>query len=176
MAAILIVDDEVDCRKPLAALLRHEGYEITEARDGLEGLQRLGEKRHDLVILDMMMPGCDGVTMLQAMRRQQEYSALPVLMVTGVHEPELLRKARVIGVQEYLFKGDCPFARILELIKRHLGEYHVPKRRGRKPKNPRPPEPLPGQRVEAKPQERWRRAIPRFMQLELELMDADDAA
>src|SRR4051812_14741178 len=175
MAAILIVDDEADCRKPLAALLRHEGYEISEARDGLEGLQRLNDKHQDLVILDMMMPGCDGVTMLQAMRRQQAYSAIPVLMVTGMHEPELLRKARVIGVQEYLFKGDCPFARMLELIKRHLGEYHVPKRRGRKPKNPRPPEPLPGQRVE-KPVEKWRRAIPRFMQLELEFLDADDAA
>jgi two-component system, chemotaxis family, chemotaxis protein CheY len=176
MAAILIVDDEVDCRKPLAALLRHEGYEISEARDGLEGLQRLNDKHQDLVILDMMMPGCDGVSMLQAMRRQEAYSAIPVLMVTGMHEPELLRKARVIGVQEYLFKGDCPFARMLELIKRHLGEHHVPKRRGRKPKIPRPPEPLPGQRVEEKPMERWRRPVPRFMQLELEFLDADDAA
>jgi hypothetical protein len=64
---------------------------------------------------------------------------------------------------------------MLELIKRHLGEHHVPKRRGRKPKNPRPPEPLPGQRVE-KPHEKWRRSLPRFIQMELEFMDADDAA
>jgi CheY-like chemotaxis protein len=43
MATILIVDDEADCRRPLAALLKHEGYEITEARDGFEGLERLDE-------------------------------------------------------------------------------------------------------------------------------------
>jgi len=137
MATILIVDDEVDCRRPLAALLKHEGYEISEARDGLEGLQRLSEKHHDLVLLDMIMPGVDGVTMLQALRRREDYRGVPVLLVTGVHDPELLNKARAIGVQEYIFKGDTPFARMLELIKRHLGEHHVPKRRGRKPK-PRP--------------------------------------
>jgi DNA-binding response OmpR family regulator len=175
MAAILIVDDEADCRKPLAALLRHEGYDVSEARDGLEGLQRLGEARHDLVILDMMMPGVDGVTMLQTMRRNAAWADTPVLMVTGMHEPEMLRKARTIGVQEYLFKGDCPFARMLELIKRHLGEHHVPKRRGRKPKNPRPPEPLPSQKAD-RPQDKWRRSIPRSLQLEFEFLDADDAA
>jgi two-component system chemotaxis response regulator CheY len=135
MASILIVDDEADCRRPLAALLRFEGYEISEARDGLEGLERLKEKRHDLVLLDMLMPGVDGVTMLQAVRRRGEWANLPVLLVTGEHDPEKLAKARAFGVQEYIFKGDTPFSRMLELIKRHLGEHHVPKRRGRKPKH-----------------------------------------
>ena len=138
MATILIVDDEVECRRPLAALLKYEGYEITEARDGLEGLQRLSEKRHDLVLLDMMMPGVDGVTMLQAMRRREDCAKLPVLLVTGAHDPRMLNKAREIGVQEYIFKGDTPFSTMIALIKRHLGEHHVPKRRGRKPKSPRP--------------------------------------
>ena len=140
MATILIVDDDVACRKPLAALLRHDGYQIVEAKDGLEGLQRLGEQRVDLVLLDMMMPGCDGVSMLQAVRRNPEYANLPVFLVTGEHDPERLRLARAVGLQEYLFKGDTPFSRMLELVKRHLGEHHVTKRRGRKPK-PRPVEP-----------------------------------
>jgi CheY-like chemotaxis protein len=153
MAAILIVDDEVDHRKPLAALLKHEGYEITEAGDGLEGLKRLGERHHDLVLLDMMMPGVDGVTMLQAMRRRDDLAKTPVLLVTGVHEPEMLSKCKAVGVQEYIFKGDCPFARMLELIKRHLGEHYVPKRRGRKPK-PRPEGEAPRQQ-KPKPSSRY---------------------
>src|SRR5206468_2088552 len=74
MASILIVDDEVFCRKPLAALLRFEGYEITEAGNGLEGLACLKAKRHDLILLDMLMPGVDGVTMLQALRRREEWA------------------------------------------------------------------------------------------------------
>ena len=135
MATILIVDDEVNCRKPLATLLKCEGYTITEARDGLEGLQRLGEQGADLVLLDMTMPGVDGVTMLQAIRRREDWAKLPVLLCTGEHDPAMLRMCAKVGVQEYIFKGDTPFSRMLELIKRHLGEHHVPKRRGRKPKN-----------------------------------------
>ena len=175
MATILIVDDEVDCRRPLSALLKCEGYEITEAKDGLEGLQRLTEKRHDLILLDMIMPGVDGVTMLQAVRRNPQYANVPVLLVTGYHEPELLRKARAIGVQEYIFKGDTPFSKMIELIKRHLGEHHVPKRRGRKPKNPRPVEPPPGMSapgITNKP-DRFGRSS-RFLQYHLEFQDADD--
>jgi len=171
MATILIVDDEADCRRPLAALLKHEGYEIVEARDGLEGLQRLSEKKIDLVLLDMLMPGVDGITMLQAVRRNHAHQNLPVLLVTGVHDPELLRRARNIGCQEYIFKGDTPFARMLELIKRHLGEHHVPKRRGRKPKNPRPVPP-PGS------EHKDRMRVSRFFQLQTEYADseAEDAA
>jgi two-component system chemotaxis response regulator CheY len=171
MATILIVDDEADCRRPLAALLKHEGYEITEARDGLEGLRRLSEKKIDLVLLDMLMPGVDGITMLQSVRRNPAHHNLPVLLVTGVHDPELLRKARNIGCQEYIFKGDTPFARMLELIKRHLGEHHVPKRRGRKPKNPRPVPP-PGS------EHKDRMRVSRFFQLQAEYADseAEDAA
>jgi len=168
MATILIVDDEADCRRPLAALLKHEGYEITEARDGLEGLQRLAEKKIDLVLLDMLMPGVDGITMLQAVRRNPAHQNLPVLLVTGVHDPVLLRRARNIGCQEYIFKGDTPFARMLELIKRHLGEHHVPKRRGRKPKNPRPVPP-PGS------DHKDRMRVSRFFELQVEFAQHDDA-
>src|SRR3954469_4996448 len=96
MATILIVDDEPDCRRPLCALLRHEGYTIVEARDGLEGLQRLAEQRVDLVLLDMLMPGCDGVSMLQRVRRNPEWAKLPVFLVTGEHDPERLRLARAV--------------------------------------------------------------------------------
>ena len=171
MATILIVDDEADCRRPLAALLKHEGYEIVEARDGLEGLQRLSERKIDLVLLDMLMPGVDGITMLQAVRRNHAHQNLPVLLVTGVHDPELLRRARNIGCQEYIFKGDTPFARMLELIKRHHGEHHVPNRRGRKPKNPRPVPP-PGS------EHKDRMRVSRFFQLQTEYADseAEDAA
>src|SRR5688572_21788759 len=64
MATILIVDDEQDCRRPLATLLGHEGYRIVQAADGLEGLARLREEKVDLILLDMIMPGVDGLAML----------------------------------------------------------------------------------------------------------------
>jgi two-component system chemotaxis response regulator CheY len=164
MATILIVDDEANCRKPLAMLLKCEGYDIMEARDGLEGLQRLGEVPTDLVLLDMTMPGVDGVTMLQAIRKRRDWANLPVLLVTGEHDPEMLRKAATVGVQEYIFKGDTPFSKMLELIKRHLGEHHIPKRRGRKPKH-RPDGTAP------KPVETH--STSRFLQYQLQYQDDD---
>lgn len=170
MAAILIVDDEAFQRRPLAALLKFEGYEITEASDGLEGLQRLKEKPHDLVLLDMLMPGMDGVMMLQAIRKQEKWARLPVLLCTGQHEPRLLHKAKLLGVQEYVFKGDTPFSRLLELVKRHLGEHHVPKRRGRKPK----PRPVPPPGMEQKPERL--KPSPLFLRLEREFMAAEEDA
>jgi CheY-like chemotaxis protein len=142
MANVLIVDDDPDCRRPLATLLSHEGYTVLQAGDGLEGLQRLREKPVDLILLDMIMPGVDGIAMLQAVRKDPRFAKIPVLLVTASHDPRKLAKAMALGVQEYLFKGDVPFSRILELVKRHLGEFHIPRRRGRKPKVPRP-QPVP---------------------------------
>jgi CheY-like chemotaxis protein len=168
MATILIVDDEADCRRPLAALLEYEGYTIKQASDGLEGLQKLAEFGADLVLLDMVMPGVDGITMLQAIRKQAKWAQLPVLLVTGAHEPQKLHTAKLVGVQEYIFKGDTPFSRMLELVKRHLGEHHVPKRRGRKPK-PRPDAPV----AQPKPVGPPRRI---FTQLQLEYLGNEDAA
>ena len=138
MATILIVDDEQDCRRPLATLLGHEGYKILQAADGLEGLARLREEKVDLILLDMIMPGVDGLAMLQAVRKDPRFAQIPVLLVTASHDPRKLARAMSLGVQEYLFKGDVPFTRILELVKKHLGEFHIPRRRGRKPKIPRP--------------------------------------
>jgi two-component system chemotaxis response regulator CheY len=177
MATILIVDDEADCRRPLSALLRHEGYTIVEARDGLEGLQRLAEQRIDLVLLDMLMPGCDGVSMLQRVRRNPEWAKLPVFLVTGEHDPERLRLARAVGVQEYLFKGDTPFSRMIELVKRHLGEHHVPKRRGRKPKVRPDAQGLPhGAGVNGGGKQQKPEVMSRHMQLCLRFLGSEDAA
>ena len=134
MATILIVDDEVDCRRPLVTLLKCEGYEIEEAVNGLQGLEALARRKFDLVLLDLKMPGVDGVQMLQAMRKQERWAKLPVFMVTAHHDSAMLVRARKIGFQEYIFKGDTPFMKLLELVKRHLGEAFTPRRRGRKPK------------------------------------------
>jgi hypothetical protein len=84
-----------------------------------------------------------------------------------MHDPRMLQKAKMVGVQEYIFKGDTPFSRMLELIKRHLGEHHVPKRRGRKPK-PRPDAPL-----QTKPAGPPRRI---FAQLELDYLGSEEVA
>ncbi|MDB5322037.1 MAG: CheA signal transduction histidine kinase [Phycisphaerales bacterium] len=136
MATILIIDDEAACRNPLARLLQIEGYEITQAADGLEALQRLEERPHDLLLLDLLMPRMDGVTFLERLRGDPRFADIPVFLITANHDPRMLNRAKELGIQQYLFKGDVPFMRMLELIKKTLGEPYTPIRRGRRPKNP----------------------------------------
>ena len=136
MPTILIVDDEQDCRSPLTRLLQIEGYQITQASDGLEALQRVEEHKTDLILLDLLMPRLAGVGFLERLRDNPAHKQIPVFLVTASHDPKLLGRAKELGITEYLFKGDVPFMRMLELIKKTLGEPYTPIRRGRRPKNP----------------------------------------
>ena len=135
MPTILMVDDEAACRHPMSRLLQIEGYEVTQAADGFEALQRLGEQKHDLVLLDLLMPQMDGVTFLERIRADARYADLPVFLVTANHDPRLIDRAKALGIQNYLFKGDIPFSRLIELIKTQLGQPFTPVRRGRRPKS-----------------------------------------
>jgi CheY-like chemotaxis protein len=136
MPTILVVDDEPACRHPLSRLLQIEGYEVAQAADGLEALQRLEETRCDLVLLDLLMPRMDGISFIERVRDDVRYAGLPIFLITAVHDHTTLTRARSMGIQQYLFKGDVPFMRLLELIKTQLGEPFTPVRRGRRPKNP----------------------------------------
>jgi CheY-like chemotaxis protein len=138
MPTILIVEDEVTCRLPLTRLLQIEGYDVVEAGDGLEALQRLDERKVDLILLDMIMPRMGGIEFLERLRADPRHAPLPTFLVTANHDPKMLNRAKELGIEQYLFKGDVPFMRMLELIKRQLGEPFTPVRRGRKPKHPRP--------------------------------------
>ena len=122
MARILVVDDEISCRGPLSRLLQLEGFETTTAGDGKEALDSVSAAAPDLVILDLLMPRMDGVGFLEAIRKDSRFNAMPVLVVTGVHDSKRMTKAMELGAREYLFKCDTPFPRLLGILQKHLGE------------------------------------------------------
>jgi len=126
MARILVVDDEVSCRTPLARLLQLEGFETMVAGDGREALDALEKAVPDLVLLDLIMPRMDGVDFLDAVRKDQRFSPVPVLIVTGVHDSKRMTKAMSLGAKEYLFKCDVPFPRLLVILKKYLGDPRPP--------------------------------------------------
>src|SRR3954453_24155899 len=79
-ARILLVDDEQAVQTLLTYPLRKEGYEVVGAMDGQEGLNRFGEERFDLVVLDIMLPTLDGS---EACRRLRTGSQVPIIMLTA---------------------------------------------------------------------------------------------
>jgi two-component system KDP operon response regulator KdpE len=108
---ILVVDDEAPMRKYLSANLTARGYEVLTAADGTEALKLFFERTFDLVILDIMMPGPDGLAVLQAARRD---SAVPVIMLSARGRETDKVQALDLGADDYLTK---PFG-VEELLAR----------------------------------------------------------
>jgi DNA-binding response OmpR family regulator len=110
--AILVAEDQADIRDLLALNLRNAGYEVTAVADGREALARQTEQARDLLILDLMMPGLDGLEVCKALRAKG--SATPILMLTA-KSTELDRVLGLeLGADDYLTK---PFS-LAELLAR----------------------------------------------------------
>ncbi|MDD3471259.1 MAG: response regulator [Syntrophaceae bacterium] len=80
---ILIIDDEPDTLVFLGTLLKKNGYQVTEACDGVEGMKKVLSEQPDLVCLDLLMPEKTGIRMYREMRKDEALKNIPVIMVTG---------------------------------------------------------------------------------------------
>jgi sigma-B regulation protein RsbU (phosphoserine phosphatase) len=103
-ANVLIVDDEELNRDGLARRLQRQDYEVTTARNGLEAIELLGSGRFDLVLLDIMMPGMNGLEVLKFLRRVDSLADLPIIMVTAKGESEDMVEAFELGANDYVTK------------------------------------------------------------------------
>jgi PAS domain S-box-containing protein len=101
---ILIVDDEPANRKLLADLATREGYEALTASGGAEALALLTDDSVDLVLLDLMMPGLDGMAVLAELRQRRMLPALPVVVVTAHEDRKIRIDALKAGAVEFLEK------------------------------------------------------------------------
>lgn len=104
LAKILVIDDDKKIATMIRRGLTFEGFEVTVAHDGREGLLQILDQRPDLVILDVMMPGIDG---LEVCRRLRKEDNVPVLMVTGMDSVADRVEGFETGADDYLVK---PFA------------------------------------------------------------------
>ncbi|MGD9643537.1 MAG: sigma-54-dependent transcriptional regulator [Elusimicrobiales bacterium] len=136
MSRILIVDDEPDMRLAVRNVLKLRGYEIAEAGDGPAALAIARESRPDLVLLDMRLPGMDGIEVLEGLKKIDD--TVPVVMITGYGHIQSAVDVMKLGASEYLQK---PFenAQLVETVKRFV---QGPARRPAPKPQPRP-EPAP---------------------------------
>jgi two-component system response regulator AtoC len=115
---ILVVEDEANMRKVLAAILRRDGYRVTAAVNGLEALDHLSRKTFQLVITDQKMPEMDGLALLA--RCVQHHPELPVILITAHGTIETAVKAMKEGAYDYITK---PFeeAELLNVVRKGAG-------------------------------------------------------
>ena len=102
---VLVVDDEKKIRDLLAAYLRADGFEVTEASDGPGALARIKRAEPDLVILDVMMPGRDGIEVLRELRKTSDVF---VMMLTARAEETDKLIGLSVGADDYIEKPACP--------------------------------------------------------------------
>ena len=118
---VLIVDDESMTRDLLRLMLRPAGYEICEAEDGVDALEKIEQHRPDVVLLDVMMPRLDGLSTCQRLRTQQETQNLPVIMFSANTSFSAIEEGMAAGASRYLTK---PVARrvLIDTIQEFLGK------------------------------------------------------
>jgi CheY-like chemotaxis protein len=114
---ILWVDDEIDQLKSHIIFLESRGYKVTEASNGDDAVALVGKKSFDLVLLDEMMPGKDGLTTLEEIKDKSPH--LPVIMVTKSEEEDLMDQAIGKKIDDYLTKPVNP-SQILSAAKKIL--------------------------------------------------------
>ena len=121
MSTILVVDDFALARESVAKLLEYEGFTALKAKDGKEGLALVNAAAPDLVLLDLVMPGMDGVALLKALRRDPQWKDLPVIVLTGATDDErLITRAWELKVNDLIPKASFGFDDLLARVKQHL--------------------------------------------------------
>ena len=117
------VEDDNSLRKVMHEKLSLEGFEVLEAKDGEEGLAIALEKHPDLILLDIVMPKMDGVTMMKKLRKESEWGKqVPIILLTNLSKDdnELIEAVTENEPSFFLVKSDHTMREIIEKIKNRL--------------------------------------------------------
>jgi two-component system chemotaxis response regulator CheY len=116
---ILIVDDSQSIRQLISFTLSTAGYQVDEANDGQQGLNKAQTDSYKLIFTDQNMPVMDGLTMIRSLRALPAYKSVPILMLTTESSDEMKEKGRAAGASGWLVKPFDP-RKLLDVVKRVL--------------------------------------------------------
>ena len=117
MKRILLIDDDLDIQKLYLKKLANEGFEVHLAASSIEGLQALNEKKPDLILLDIMLPGkMNGFDLLERIKKDHKFKKIPVIVITSLDtERNMALKA---GADDYMIKNRIKLNEFIEKIKK----------------------------------------------------------
>lgn len=118
---IVIVEDEPDILDVLSYNLKREGYEVATAQDGSRGLELIQNEKPKLVLLDLMLPGMDGLDVCRSLKSDDATKAIPVIMLTAKGEESDIVLGLGIGADDYITKPFSPkelIARVKAVLRR----------------------------------------------------------
>jgi len=121
MKKITIVEDEELISKALAGVLEDAGFKVSQAYDGEEGLSMIESEKPDLILLDIIMPKMDGLTMLKKLQEKEWGKNIPIIVLTNLSDDRRVAEAMGRGVYSYLQKTDWRLQDVVEEVKKKLG-------------------------------------------------------
>jgi len=117
---ILIIEDDNFLRELIVQKLMAEGFEMSEAVDGEEGLKKVKEIKPDLVILDLILPGIDGYEVLYQVKKDPSTTKIPVIILSNLGQKEDVERGLKMGAIDFLIKAHFTPAEIIEKVKASL--------------------------------------------------------
>jgi DNA-binding response OmpR family regulator len=122
---ILIVEDEIDLRQLIKKKLINEGFDILEADNGEVGLKVAIDQHPDIILLDIIMPIMDGLSMLKELRQNEWGKNVTVIILSNLSEAEKVDAGLEKSVYDYLVKSDWEPDNIVNLIKEKLDKKKI---------------------------------------------------
>ena len=120
---ILIVEDDFFIRDIYGVRFSQEGFAVTMAENGIVALEKLEQGLlPDIILLDIIMPGMNGIDALKKIKANDEWKNIPIIMLTNISERERVGESMELGVNDYLIKSHFTPSEVVEKVNILLGE------------------------------------------------------
>lgn len=119
---VLIVEDELTMQRALKNRLEHAGYAVMTANDGGEAIVAMEKAPPDLVLLDLIMPKLDGISVLRQMKGSAALRTVPVVILTNLSSGDKVAEAMQLGTFDFLVKANYSLDDVLKKVRERLGD------------------------------------------------------
>ena len=122
MKKVLIIEDDQSLYNVYSAELKLRGYEVTHCADGMKAMEAVETSQPNLVLLDIILPGRNGLEILEELMSREEYLDTKVIMVTNYGNDENVKKALELGAEDYVLKYNIVPSELSKKVALALGE------------------------------------------------------
>ena len=123
--SVLVVEDDKFLRDLLVLKLKREGFKVSEAVDGEEGLKKTRNEKPNIIVLDLIIPVKDGFAFLEEMKKDPETESIPVIVLSNLGQREDIERAKALGARDYMVKAQLTPLEVVERIKTILRESYI---------------------------------------------------
>jgi len=122
MKKVLIIEDDQSLYNVYSAELKLRGYDVSHCSDGMKAMPMIKEIKPDLILLDIILPGRNGLEILEEIMSNEEYMNINVIMVTNYGNDENVKKALELGASDYVLKYNIVPSELSKKVAQFLGE------------------------------------------------------